>query len=895
MAYAALNKSGCEERKGNVKVRLDFYLDATDPRYDERYLYLVDVTSAEYLAGYPGKVDEFGNPIDQEDYDNWIESLPHIWENTPFHSHFVYFDADVTIDDIKAEMEFHLPNFYKAFQERKDEVKGGMRHGWATEKRIKPTDYSKTDTSAEYDARVAECQAAVDALTEFTHEPEAKEGQEFPATAIDIGPGATDRSDDFAPNYTIIDKANSANDTGTIDTFEVWAGITMDGTNKVGTFHGSGTDYTNRDGETIGTVTSGAKRTFTGLDIDVSTGDFAGVYGSAGEVETDTSGGADAYYKSGDQFGAGQQTYALGSGYAISLYGTGETAAPITLELRASSSTRADVTLNVGVSLAIRSATSTRAAIILDTLVAIHIRSPTDTDARIALDTIVTLAAKSATDTRAALTLNTLIALELSSSTATRADIILSVGATTLTLKSSTDTRASISLAVILQLTRQVAASTDDCFRRLEIPWFSLTATFAYIGSQVADYDKSGMGLRFLNITIPKGRTILEAELRCRAAANDTSTTVKGRISAEDVDNPATFADDAAAFDTRYAGRTTARVDWDSIPSWTLASWYDSPDIKTVIQEIVNRGGWASGHDIVIFFEDFDNRSSSGAHRAVWHYDEAADEAPKLYIKWTSAAPITLELRSSTSTRADAILDTSVAIAFKSTTATRAAVVLNTGISISLRSSTDTDARLALSTIIALALKSSTNTRADLTLSALVALELRSSTETRAALEIQVTAITYLECRSSTDTRASLALDTLITLALNSQTDTRASLTLTLGTLLALRSITATRAALALSALISLELRSSTSTRAAIALTVAFITELELRSATATRAAIQLNTLIVLGLLSQTTTRADLFFEIAVRHQEITMAMQDRSLSMSMASRTFGMKVRQNG
>lgn len=334
MAYAVINKSGCGVHKGNVKVRLDFFLEPTDPRYDERYLYLVDVTSGEYLAGYPGKVDEFGDPVDQEDYDKWWDALPRIWQNTPFHSHFVYFGSDVTQDDIKPEMEFHLPNFYKAFQERWDEVKGGMRHGWATEKRIRPTDYSKTDSVADYATRVAECQATVDALTEFSHEPEDKvEGQEFPATAIDVGAAATDRAGNAGTSWTNILLDNPANDTGTIDTFEIWAYATMSGTNKVGTFYGSGTDYTSRDCEAIGEVTAGAKRTFTGLDIDITSGDFAGSFNSGGSIEADYVGFAGIYRIAGDQCGTGQQTYALRGGDTLSLYGTGETAATAYIDI----------------------------------------------------------------------------------------------------------------------------------------------------------------------------------------------------------------------------------------------------------------------------------------------------------------------------------------------------------------------------------------------------------------------------------------------------------------------------------------------------------------------------------------------------------------------------------
>lgn len=44
--------------------------------------------------------------------------------------------------------------------------------------------------------------------------------------------------------------------------------------------------------------------------------------------------------------------------------------------------------------------------------------------------------------------------------------------------------------------------------------------------------------------------------------------------------------------------RTTASVEWDEEQSVTVV--YTSPDISSVIREIINRSGWASGNDIGI-------------------------------------------------------------------------------------------------------------------------------------------------------------------------------------------------------------------------------------------------------------------------------------------------------
>jgi hypothetical protein len=142
--------------------------------------------------------------------------------------------------------------------------------------------------------------------------------------AIDIGPGATNRPTTIVPLYTELCLDNPANDTGTLTSFEMWYNTNATGV-KIGTFSGSGTSYTSRDVESIGNVTSGAKRTSSGLNCSVSSGDFIGEYCSTGYLEYDTSGFAGTYWKAGDWFGAGAQTYALGAGNTMSLYSTGTT------------------------------------------------------------------------------------------------------------------------------------------------------------------------------------------------------------------------------------------------------------------------------------------------------------------------------------------------------------------------------------------------------------------------------------------------------------------------------------------------------------------------------------------------------------------------------------------
>jgi hypothetical protein len=146
------------------------------------------------------------------------------------------------------------------------------------------------------------------------------------AAPIDIGSAAVDRDECIGGGATFIDLANPANDTGVITSVELWFTANHTGV-KVGTFYGSGTDYTNRDFATIGNVTGGSKQTFSGLSIDVTSGDFIGVYYNVvipEGLEMSTSGGTILYTCFGDQFGTGLQTYSSSPpGFALSLYGIG--------------------------------------------------------------------------------------------------------------------------------------------------------------------------------------------------------------------------------------------------------------------------------------------------------------------------------------------------------------------------------------------------------------------------------------------------------------------------------------------------------------------------------------------------------------------------------------------
>lgn len=93
--------TGCCERKGMVQVRICMYLEPTDARYDEHHVQLPVIPP----EGYQGKVDETGSPVDIDDYNHWIDGLPKVWQNNPFHNHFIYVEPDTPDEEIMDKAE----------------------------------------------------------------------------------------------------------------------------------------------------------------------------------------------------------------------------------------------------------------------------------------------------------------------------------------------------------------------------------------------------------------------------------------------------------------------------------------------------------------------------------------------------------------------------------------------------------------------------------------------------------------------------------------------------------------------------------------------------------------------------------------------------------------------
>ncbi len=170
--------------------------------------------------------------------------------------------------------------------------------------------------------------------------------------------------------------------------------------------------------------------------------------------------------------------------------------------------------------------------------------------------------------------------------------------------------------------------------------WFEGNSTFKnndiiivagyYDGTRKA----SNSFMRFDDIAVVKGSRINEAYLTITANYSHALGVVKTKICA--------IASDDASAPTSYVGaenapRTTASVAWEFIPKWTAEGAYKSPNIAPVIQEIVNRSGWSSGHAIVIYWEDNGSTAVNGTVREGYPYEVSSTKCASLRIVSSSA------------------------------------------------------------------------------------------------------------------------------------------------------------------------------------------------------------------------------------------------------------------
>jgi len=117
--------------------------------------------------------------------------------------------------------------------------------------------------------------------------------------------------------------------------------------------------------------------------------------------------------------------------------------------------------------------------------------------------------------------------------------------------------------------------------------------------------DEQVVGLRFVDIPLDNGAPVVSAYVEVEVDKVDkqgSDAPVNVIIEGELVPDATVFEDVANNITDRAV--TTAQVKW-SIPAWTEQNAkFQTPNISSILQEIVNQEGWVSGNAIVLILRD---------------------------------------------------------------------------------------------------------------------------------------------------------------------------------------------------------------------------------------------------------------------------------------------------
>lgn len=150
------------------------------------------------------------------------------------------------------------------------------------------------------------------------------------------------------------------------------------------------------------------------------------------------------------------------------------------------------------------------------------------------------------------------------------------------------------------------------------------------------------VGMRFTGVNVPAGATITKAYVQFttdESTTGNSSLTIRG----EDVNNSSAFS--TSSFNVSSRTKTSASVNW-SPAGWSTVgesgSAQRTPELKSIIQEIVNRSGWNNGNAISLMITGSGKRTAES-------YDGSASSAPLLYIEYSKdtevATPGTVDVR----------------------------------------------------------------------------------------------------------------------------------------------------------------------------------------------------------------------------------------------------------
>jgi len=175
-----------------------------------------------------------------------------------------------------------------------------------------------------------------------------------------------------------------------------------------------------------------------------------------------------------------------------------------------------------------------------------------------------------------------------------------------------------------VSISSQVNQSGDDAEEATTDGAMYLDSTDLEIGDDFSYWGAQTLGLRFVNVAIPNGATIVSAYVEFEVDETGSSATAV-QITGEAADDPGSFT--TTNWDITARTATSAAVSWNPGPWNNPNASEQTPDLSSVVQEIVDRGGWSSNNAMVFVIAGTGERTATA-------FDGGASGAPQLFVEY---------------------------------------------------------------------------------------------------------------------------------------------------------------------------------------------------------------------------------------------------------------------
>jgi len=183
--------------------------------------------------------------------------------------------------------------------------------------------------------------------------------------------------------------------------------------------------------------------------------------------------------------------------------------------------------------------------------------------------------------------------------------------------------------------TNPISTSSDDAEEIISSNVVDITSTDLEMVND--NGNDQIIGLRFNNINIPDGATLLRAYIQFETdeindPVNSTDLLIHGELEV----NSSPFS----ATNNNISSRslTTNTTDWNNVDGWgikNVASYSQrTPAVTNIVGEVISQAGWTSGNPITFLI-------SGTGKRVAKSFDVSASGAPKLLLYYNSNCPIT--------------------------------------------------------------------------------------------------------------------------------------------------------------------------------------------------------------------------------------------------------------